>query len=172
MTAALATPLATGRWRHVPARTTAEFSVRNLALRTVRGTVPVADAWVEVDAAGAPAGVQAVLDLRAIDTGHRKRDADLQKPHLLDTANHPTLTFAGLAPEPGPDGWLVAGRLAGRAAADVTLTAQVDRAPAGGDLVVHATTTVDRRALGVRAPRFLIGRRLRIEVTATFRPPR
>ena len=172
MTAVARTALVTGRWENVASLTGAAFTARNLGVKRVRGTVPVRAAWVDVDAGGNPHAVGAELDLTAIETGNRRRDEDLRKPHLLDTAKHPILTFTGAAPEPAADGWIVAGRLAGRAATDVTLRAQVVRRNADGELAVHATTTVDRRALGVRAPRFLIGRWLQIEVTAAFRPPR
>jgi polyisoprenoid-binding protein YceI len=171
MTAVASTPLATGRWRHEPDGTTAAFTVRNLGVHRVPGTVPVAEAWVDVDASGAPARVGAVLDLRAIDTGHRKRDADLQKRHLLDTANTPTLEFTG-TPTPADGGWQVTGRLAGRETVEVTLRAEVRPGEDGASLVVRATGALDRRALGVRAPRFMIGRRVLIDVTAAFRPPR
>jgi len=161
--------LAPGRWRHVPTGTSASFTVRNFGLRQVTGTVPVAEAWVDVDAAGVAQQVRATLDLRAIATGNARRDADLQKPHLLGTAEHPTLSFAG-TPAVGPDGWTVAGTLAGRASAKVTLAATIESATPQA-ITVRATAELDRRELGIRAPRFLIGRRLRITVTATFRSP-
>ena len=161
--------LAPGRWRHVPAGTNATFTVRNLGLRQVTGTVPVAEAWVDVDGSGVPGAVRATLELRAIATGNARRDADLQKPHLLGTAEHPTLTFTG-SPASGPGGWTVTGTLAGRRSAEVTLAATIESATPQ-EITVRATTELDRRELGVRAPRFLIGRRLRITVTATFRTP-
>ena len=161
--------LAPGRWQHGAAGTSATFTVRNLGLRQVTGAVPVTDAWVEVDDSGVPRTVAATLDLRGIATGNTRRDADLQKPHLLDTAHHPTLAFAG-TPQPVPGGWAVTGTLAGRRPAEVVLAATVESADAD-EITVRATTVVDRRDLGVRAPRFLIGRRLGITVAATFRRP-
>ena len=166
----LSTPtLAAGRWRHVPNATTATFTVRNLGLRRVTGTVPIAEAWVDVDANGAPSAVRATLDLRAIATGNARRDADLQKPHLLGTAEHPTLGFTG-TPQLAAAGWTVPGTLAGRRAAEVTVVATIESA-SPGELTVRGTTEFDRRELGVRAPRFLIGRRIQVTVTATFRAP-
>jgi polyisoprenoid-binding protein YceI len=171
MTAPVVASLATGRWRHVSSRSSAGFTVRNFGLKVVAGTVPVVQAYVDVDATGRPHHVHAVLDLQAIDTGNRRREADLRKPHLLGTDEHPTLTFSG-TPEPNADGWDVRGRLAGRGIAELTLRAEIVDRAASGELTVHATAIVDRRELGVRAPRFLIGHRLTLEVNAVFSPPR
>ena len=140
--------LQVGRWHLLHSRSCAGFAVRNFGLKTVRGTVPIQEAWVDVGGDARPGAVFAALDLTGIDTGHARRDADLRKPHLLDTARYPTLTFTGGAPQPAPDGWQVPGRLAGRAAADLVLAGRIVRA-APGEVTVHATVTVDRRALGV-----------------------
>jgi polyisoprenoid-binding protein YceI len=164
------TGLRPGRWNEVASLTSARFTVRELGLVRVGGTVPALDAWVDVDPTGIPAAVHAVLDLTGIDTGHAKRDADLQKPHLLDTAKHPHLTFAG-RPEWTGDAWKVDGRLTARTGTEVTLRAEITGTGAGGELTVRAATTVDRRALGIRAPRFLIGRYVDVTVEATFAPP-
>lgn len=163
--------LATGRWDGVAARCSATFAVRNFGLRTVRGSVPVSSCSVEVDAAGTPTAVAATLDLTGIDTGNRTRNRDLQKPRLLDTANHPGLAFTGSAPVPTTAGWQVPGTLTGRASAHVTLDAEPVGRTARGELTVRATCTLDRRSLGVQAPRFLVGRYVTVHIEATFAPP-
>jgi polyisoprenoid-binding protein YceI len=169
MTATVAPPrFAPGRWRPAPTGVRTAFAVRDFG-RFVTGTVPVAEAWVDVSAAGRPAQVHAVLDLRAIDTGNARRDRDLQKPSLLHTAEHPMLLFTG-QPERSDDGWTVTGTLAGRSAATVTLAVDVT-ATGPQEVTVRGTTVVDRRALGVRAPRVLIGHWLRITVEGTFTAP-
>jgi polyisoprenoid-binding protein YceI len=172
MTGTIPDTLRTGRWQHRGSLTNAGFEVRNFGIRTVRGAVPVREAWVDVDASGNPVGVHAVLDLAGIDTGNTKRDADLRKPKLLDTAKHPTLTFASGRPEPTQPGWQVPGRLEGRAATDVVLEAGIVNRAESGELSVRATVTIDRRALGVRAPRLLIGRQVTATIDAVFQPPR
>jgi polyisoprenoid-binding protein YceI len=144
---------------------------RNLAFNTVRSTVPIVSATVDVDADGVPVAVHAALDLTGIATGNPKRDSDLQKPQLMGTVEHPRLTFTG-TPTQRADAWQVPGRLAGRAATDVTLDAQIVDRSASGELMVHATCTIDRRRLGLRAPRLLIGRYVAVTVAAVFAPPR
>jgi polyisoprenoid-binding protein YceI len=161
-----ATALRSGRWELVPARTSASFAVRSLGVVTVRGHIPVTAAWADVDAAGRPKAVNAELDLTRLDTGNPRRDHDLRKPHLVDTAHHPTLTFDGTAADTTVDGVLT-GRASARVSLDVTSITPSDT----GMVTVHATTAFDRAALGVRAPRFLIGRRIAVVIDATFAPP-
>jgi polyisoprenoid-binding protein YceI len=171
MTSVRGTVLATGRWSHPDTGTCAGFDVRNLGFITVHGTVPLREAWVDVDASGRPVGVHAVLELTAIDTGNPRRDKDLRKPKLLDTEKHPLLTFEGGRPTDTGSGWTVPGTITARTSTPTTLAAEiVDRGEAG-ELTVRGTTVLDRRALGVRAPRFMIGRYVSVTIEAVFRPP-
>lgn len=157
-----------GRWLLDVERSTASFSVRNFGLRTVRGTVPIDRATVDVDADGQVTSVQASLDLSGIDTGHARRDRDLAAPKLLDTGRHPALTFAGGPAEPTAAGWRVPGRIGARGAwtavvLEVSLEHEAGSARAA---TVRATTRFDRRRLSIRAPRFLIGCVVGVEVRA------
>jgi polyisoprenoid-binding protein YceI len=171
MTTVAAPVFAAGSWRRPAERGTAGFTVRGAGGRRVSGVVPIVAARVDVDPAGTPESVWAVLDLTGIDTGSVRRDADLQKRHLLDTERHPQLTFEGCAPEPTPDGWRVRGRLTGRADTELTLAAQIIHRSPTGELTVRATTSFDRRGLGIRAPRLMIGRWVDVTIEAVFQPP-
>jgi polyisoprenoid-binding protein YceI len=173
MTATTGTALRAGRWQIVSSLSCAGLAVRNFGVKTVQGRIPVLDAWVDVDASGRPTAVHATLDLAGIDTGNTRRDRDLRAPRLLDTAKYPTVTFDGAAPKQvGVEEWTVAGRLAARATSvEVTLQVRVTSA-AEGQIGIHAVTELDRRDLGVTAPRFLIGRRVAICVDAAFTAPR
>jgi len=115
---------------------------------------------------GRPTAVHAELDLTRIDTGNPRRDHDLRRPHLLDTAHYPALTFDGVA-----DGATVVGALTGRMATRVSLDITSVTPGDTGTVTVHATTEFDRTALGVRAARFLIGRRIAVVIDAIFAPP-
>ena len=165
------TRLRAGRWEHDASTSRATFTVRDFGFMTVRGSVPIVSAAVDVDENGAPVAVYATLDLTGMATGHRKRDRDLQKPHLLDTGRHPRLSFTG-SPVQRADGWQVPGRLTGRATTDVTLDAHILDRSDSGELTVRAACTLDRRKLGVRAPRLLIGRYVAVRIEAAFAPPR
>ncbi|WP_210441263.1 YceI family protein [Nocardioides xinjiangensis] len=164
--------LATGRWACLLPLTEARFAVHNFGVGTVRGRIPVREASFEVDAAGEPVRLHAALDLTGIDTGNSRRDRDLRSPRLLDTERYPALAFdGGPARRSGAHTWQVPGRLTGHGAPvelvlEVTATEQTrDRC------TFRAGAELDRRRLGVTAPAFLIGHRVRVEIDAAFAPP-
>lgn len=165
--------LQAGRWSLQPAHSRAEFAVSNLGVRTVHGQVPLREAWVDVDTTGHPYAVHAILDLTRIATGNTRRDHDLAKPTLLATEQYPTLTFTGEPTDPTDTGWSVPGHVAARGTqTPITLAAKVTTPADTGQMTVSATTELDRRALGVHAPRLLIGTRIHITIHAAFHPPR
>ena len=161
-----ATAPRTGRWELMPARTSAGFAVRNFGVATVHGQIPVTAAWVDVDAAGQAAAVHAELDLTGSTPATRAATATCARPRLLDTTHHSTLTFEGIV-----DGMIVEGVLTGLSATRVSLDVISVTPGESGTVTAHATATLDRAALGVRAPRFLIGRRIVAVIDITFAPP-
>jgi polyisoprenoid-binding protein YceI len=160
--------LAVGRWTVDVTHSTATFRVGNLG-HTVTGTVPILDGAVEVDADGRPTVITGSLDLGSIDTGNARRDKDLRKPRLLDLDRHPVMTFAAESVTTSPDGWSVTGRLTARGS-EVGVTGGVDISTRDGSVTLTAHTRLDRRAIGVRAPRFMIGHQVEITVSATIHP--
>ncbi len=172
MTGVLARSITTGRWDVLNSLSSAEFAVRNLAVKTVRGCIPIREASVEVDSSGHATSVQAVLDLAGIDTGNARRDRDLAKPHLLATEQYPTLTFHAGRAETDADGWKLVGRLdAHGTSTEVLLDVRVIGGVDPGRIAVRATTSFDRRELGIRVPRFFIGRRITVTIDAILRRP-
>ncbi|WP_181775285.1 YceI family protein [Amycolatopsis pittospori] len=166
------TSLRTGTWTVLADRTEATFTVRNFGFREVRGTIPVSLGSVRVDE-GRVSAVEAALDLDGIDTGNAKRDADLRKPGLLAIDTQPVLTFAADSVEGGSGTWSVEGTLGARGeSCPLTLTATGPEDNGDGTWRVHARGVFDRQALGVRAPRFLIGREITIELDVVLTPPR
>jgi polyisoprenoid-binding protein YceI len=157
--------LRAGTWTVRSGQTTAAFEVRNFGFNRVRGTIPVRSGSVEVTG-GEVTAVRADLDLGALDTENPRRDADLRKPNLLDSAARPAMTFVAGEIRRQGDGWEVTGELRLRGTScPLTLTVT----PAGEG--VRATGTLDRAPLGVRAPRPMIGRYVRIVVDAWLEPP-
>lgn len=162
--------LAAGVWRADLTRSTASFQVGNLG-RKANGTVPVTGGTVEIDADGQLLGVHGTLDLGAIDTGIAKRDLDLRKPGLLDLDRHPTMTFTATSCHPVDNGWSVTGTLQARGtSAELSGVAELSTVD-GTTAVMTATARLDRRTLGIRAPRLLIGRYVDITVTAVISRP-
>lgn len=145
-----------GTWI-LSAPASARFSVGNLVVGAVHGSVPVRSAYAEIAEDGIVRDAGAVLDLGGIDTGHPRRDKHLRRPSLLDLDTHPDLTFAATSVRPGPAGWSVSGTLTARG---VTRPIEVDAAAQeepDGTVALHLSGRLDRRDYGVNAPRFLIG---------------
>ena len=163
--------LAPGSWTAVPERTRASFAVGNLGVAVVHGSIAVTSGSVQVDSSGRPVAVRAELDLRSVDTGNARRDADLRRPHLLDVDGHPTMTFTADDLRPAGTGWRADGRLALRGTScPLTVTAT---ATADGDAVhVEGAARLDRTTVGIRAPRPLIGRWVTLTVDAWLTGPR
>jgi polyisoprenoid-binding protein YceI len=161
--------LAAGTWAVSDSRTRVTFTVGSMG-RPAHGSVACRWGSVELAADGAPVRVRAELDLDSLDTGVAKRDADLRKPRLLDIDRHPTMTWSADRFTPADDGsWTAEGTLCVRGtAAPLTVvgTAEAD----GSWLRVRARGELDRRSVGIRAPSFLIGRTVRIELEAWLTP--
>jgi polyisoprenoid-binding protein YceI len=158
-----------GTWALDSDRSTASFAVRSLA-GTVRGTIPITAATVQVSSDGAVGAVSAVLDPAGFRTGHAKRDADVRGIKFLDAGSHPALTFSATRVLAGPGGWTIDGHLVVRdTAAPIKLQAELVEAT--DELVsVRATGVLDRIKAGVtKMPNLMIARTLRISLDVTFR---
>ena len=105
------TPVRPGCWVVVPAASTATFRARDISRRTVAGTFPIVEGRVQVDGAGCPVAVSAVLDATGIETGIARRDRDLRSRHFFDVAAFPTIAFSAAEVRPAGAGWVVEGRL-------------------------------------------------------------
>lgn len=160
-----------GTWTVLAERTSAAFTVRNFGFREVRGSIPVSVGSVRVSDSGVTT-IEAALDLDRIDTGNAKRDADLRKPGLLAIDAHPVLTFAADRIEGGPGDWSVEGTLSARGeSCPLVLAATGPEDNGDGTWRVRARGVFDRQSIGLRAPRFLIGREITIEIDAVLAPP-
>lgn len=156
----------TGTWVVSDSRTRVGFTVANLG-RPVHGTVACSHGEVRIAEDGTPRSVWAELDLDSLDTGIARRDTDLRKPRLLDIDRAPVMTWrAQRFTREGAD-WVGEGRLGVRGtSAPLSVRGSVEAGPGGGWLRVRASALLDRTAVGIRAPRVLIGRSILIDVDA------
>ncbi len=173
MTAPLgAVRVAAGTWSVSASRTRVGFAVGNLG-RTVHGTMPCSSGDLVVDATGTPVGARVEIDLRGVDTGLAKRDADLRGSRFLAVDREPTMTWSADRFVPAGDGgWTAEGTLSVRGTrAPLAVTGHVEGAGLRGEWVrVRATAVLDRAAVGIRAPAVLIGRRVEVTVDAWLTP--
>jgi len=116
--------------------------------------------------------VSAVLDAESIATGHPRRDKDLRSPKFLDVAHHRDIRFTGTSITPADDGgWTVEGTLSvGTHEAPMHLDVELRRAPHAETIRVVARGRVDRTAVGIKAPSFMIGRQVDVSVEAVLTP--
>jgi polyisoprenoid-binding protein YceI len=167
-----ALPTTAGIWAVSDSRTRVSFGVGNLG-RVANGSVACSWGEVELDAAGAPVRARAEMDLGTIDTGIGKRDADLRKPWLLDIDRHPVMRWTARRFLPtGDGGWIGEGELSVRGTTvPLAVTGRPEAAGLDGEwLRVRGEAVLDRAAVGIRAPRFLIGRTITIRIDAWLTP--
>jgi polyisoprenoid-binding protein YceI len=169
-----ALPVAAGQWSVSDARTRITFTVANFG-RPVQGSLACIAGGIELRSGGEPARAWAEIDLRSLDTGVARRDSDLRKPRLLDIDRHPVMTWRcdGFAPT-GDGGWTGTGQLRVRGTtAPMTVTGRAEVRDGDGPwLRVRAEAVIDRTAVGIRAPSFLIGRTVTVAVDAWLSPVR
>lgn len=159
-------------WVLSDARTRVGFAVRGL-LGQVHGSVSCNWGDVEVDEFGNPLRVRAEMDLNSLATGIARRDADLRKPRFLDIDRHPSMSWSAERFERSEGGaWTARGELRVRGVRVPLELTGAPEATAGDAVRVHATAVLDRSVVGISAPRFLVGRWVRIDVDAWLVPAR
>jgi polyisoprenoid-binding protein YceI len=174
--AGTAAPAPPGEWAADLAASTVSFTVRNFALRSVTGKIPLASASVTVGRSGQPVSIRAELDARGIGTGHRRRDSDLRGPRFLAAGRWPTITYQASSVQASGPGWTIAGTLNVKDChCPVWLDVSGPDIPLGdpaASVSLRATARLDRRSVGVTAaPAFLIGHTIWLSLALRLRPP-
>ena len=161
--------LSAGIWALDGGASTASFTAHQLWL-DIEGSIPFVGAGATIGNAGELLGATAELDLRAIETGHPRRNRHLAKPNLLDTGTHPALTVQIGPGTASAEGWTGNGH--GRregATMAIPVLIRVTEGLGDGSIRASVTGVLDRTPLKLKAPRFIIGRRVQIRVDALFR---
>jgi polyisoprenoid-binding protein YceI len=83
-----------GTWQIDPNHTAAQFSVKHLAVSTVRGAFTKVTGTAKHDPADpSKDSLEATIDATSVDTRVEMRDKDLRSPNFLDVQKYPTITF-------------------------------------------------------------------------------
>jgi polyisoprenoid-binding protein YceI len=90
----LPAPAATSTWQIDPAHTAAQFSVKHLAISTVRGGFSNVKGTISLDDADvSKSTVDVTIDVSTVDTRQPDRDKDLKSDKFFDVAHYPAMTF-------------------------------------------------------------------------------
>jgi polyisoprenoid-binding protein YceI len=163
-------------WNLDPAHSSVIVSIRHMMVTTVRGTLRIADATLDVDLEHLEESrVEATLEAASIDTGVEARDAHLRSADFLDAEQHPFITFRSTRIEPRGSGYAIHGDLTIRGVTrpvtlDATLEGVVPDMRGGERAAVSARTRIDREAWGLtwnvalEAGGWLVGRDIGVEI--------
>jgi polyisoprenoid-binding protein YceI len=99
------------RWTIDPHHSLIGFSVKHLAIATVRGRFRNFTATAETDDRNNLVSVEATIDATTIDTNDERRDAHLRSADFFDVENHPVLTFKSTQIEKSGSGYRIRGDL-------------------------------------------------------------
>lgn len=82
------------QWKLDTTHTQVGFSVKHMAISTVRGRFSKFDGAGETDASGKLTTANFTIDAASIDTNQEQRDTHLRSADFFDAEQYPTLTFA------------------------------------------------------------------------------
>jgi polyisoprenoid-binding protein YceI len=85
---------ATSEWKLDPQHSSAQFSVRHMAISTVRGAFSKVNGTIVLDDKDiTKSTVDVTIDVTTVDTREPARDNDLRSDKFFDVAHFPTMTF-------------------------------------------------------------------------------
>jgi polyisoprenoid-binding protein YceI len=164
-----------GTWQIDPNHTAAQFSVRHLAVSTVRGAFTKVSGSANYDPADpSKTTLDATIEAASVDTRVEMRDNDLRSPNFLDVAKYPTITFKSKqAKSAGAGKVQLTGDLSihgvtKEVVLDVDgLTAPIPN-PMGGGLRIgaSASTKINRKDFGVNGLPAVVGDEITITIDA------
>lgn len=169
---------ATTTWQLDPAHSAAQFSVRHLAISTVRGAFTKVAGTVQLDDKDiTKSSVEVTIDVNSVDTRQPDRDKDLRSDHFFDADHFPTITFKSKKVEQVAPGKLkVTGDLTIRGATkEVVLDVDGPTAPVkdpwGNQRIgVNASSKIIRQDFGITYGPGMIGDEISITIDAEMIP--
>lgn len=160
LAAALSLPAAAANsnWQIDPAHSSAQFSVRHMAISTVRGAFSKVTGSVALDDKDvSKSTVEVTIDANSVDTRVPDRDNDLRSDKFFDVARYPSITFKSRKVEQLAPGRLkVTGDLTIRGTTkEVVLDVEGPTAPVrdpwgNARNAATATTKINRQDFGVK----------------------
>ncbi len=98
-------------WSVDPQHAAVEFSVKHMAISTVKGQFKSFTATGETNDAGVPTSLKMEIDAASITTNNEQRDAHLNSGDFFDVAAHPAITFVSTSIKGPADDLTITGDL-------------------------------------------------------------
>ena len=115
-------------WSVDPQHAVVEFSVKHMAISTVKGQFKSFTATGETNDAGVPTSLRMEIDAASITTNNEQRDAHLNSGDFFDVGAHTTITFVSTSIKGDADDLTVSGDLTMRGVTKpVTLTGELSQ---------------------------------------------
>ena len=160
LAAALSLPAAaaTSNWQIDPAHSSAQFSVRHMAISTVRGAFSKVTGTIVFDDKDiSKSTIDVTIDANSVDTRVPDRDNDLRSEKFFDVAHYPSITFKSKKVEQVAPGKLkVTGDLTIRSTTkEVVLDVEGPTVPmkdpwGNTRVAANATAKINRQDFGVK----------------------
>jgi len=154
--AALSAFAETSTWNIDPAHSTAQFTVRHMAISNVTGNFTKVSGTVALDEKDiTKSQVSASIDVNSVDTRVEMRDKDLKGPSFFDVEKYPTMEFKSKSIRKSGDKLQVVGDLTIHGTTrEVTLdvdgpTAEIADPWGNARRGLSATTTINRKDFGL-----------------------
>jgi polyisoprenoid-binding protein YceI len=149
---------ATTNWQIDPQHSSAQFSVRHMAISTVRGAFNKVTGTIALDDKDfTKSTVDVTIDATTVDTHEPNRDNDIRSDKFFDVAHYPSITFKSKKVEQVAPGKLkVTGDLTIRGTTkEVVLDVEGPTAPikdtwGNQRSAANATTKINRQDFGVK----------------------
>jgi polyisoprenoid-binding protein YceI len=166
-------------WEIDPNHTAAQFSVKHMAISTVRGAFTKVIGTVTYDPSDVTkTGIDASIDANSVDTRVSMRDDDLRSPHFFDVAKYPTITFKSKHAEAAGSGKLkITGDLTMHGVTkevvlDVDGPSAAVKDPKGNShMGASATTKVNRNDFGMSGHEGVVGEEVTITIDTEMIKP-
>ncbi|HEY6183833.1 MAG TPA: YceI family protein [Terriglobales bacterium] len=157
-------------WQIDPAHSAAQFSVRHLAISTVRGAFEKTSGTVVYDSTDlSKTSIDASIDTASVNTRIQMRDNDLKGPNFFDVTKFPTITFKSKKVESAGQGKLrVTGDLTihgvtKEAVLEVDGPSAAIKDPYGNSRMgASASTKINRKDFGVNGASTAVGDEIEI----------
>ena len=149
---------ANSNWQIDPAHSSAQFSVRHMAISTVRGAFSKVSGTIVFDDKDiSKSTIDVTIDANSVDTRVPDRDNDLRSDKFFDVAHYPSITFKSKKVEQVAPGKLkVTGDLTIRGTTkEVVLDVEGPTVPmkdpwGNTRVAANATTKINRQEFGVK----------------------